>query len=481
MGKRTISLILALCSGWGVMSGQDIFKVGAVFGSGMVIQQNETVPVWGTAAPDARVALTTSWTDEKFTARADEEGRWECFLPTVDASYESHWITIKSGRNTITLNDVRIGEVWLCSGQSNMEMRMGPDYRQNMVIENADTEIASADYPEIHFMNVQRNEAYEPVDEIVTDGWKKCSPETVPELSAVAYYFAVKLQQEMDVPVGLLMVPYGGSPIQAWLPESATRSPLYDAEKQRIAASKESGAPKPNFNMISSLYNGMLSPVAGYGIKGFLWYQGESNVSESARYPEMMHDLVSSWRRCWQNEDLPFYQVQLAPYIYPLNELGMWANLAWAQQIAADNIENCRLVVTIDLGDDHNIHPSKKKAVGERLAAVALNDTYGRTEIQCCFPEVESVTRIGEQEIKVKFRNVYDGLHFEGAWNEFEVSSDGVLYARPECSAEGDDVLVFKTNIDSIKYLRYCWRDNCRPNLYNSAGLPAGPFYIKVP
>ena len=147
----------------------------------------------------------------------------------------------------------------------------------------------------------------------------------------------------------------------------------------------------------------------------------------------------------------------------------------------ADNIENCRLVVTIDLGDDHNIHPSKKKAVGERLAAVALNDTYGRTEIQCCFPEVESVTRIGEQEIKVKFRNVYDGLHFEGAWNEFEVSSDGVLYARPECSAEGDDVLVFKTNIDSIKYLRYCWRDNCRSNLYNSAGLPAGPFYIKVP
>ena len=480
--KRAVATVCLFIIGLALLQAQGNFRLASVFGDGMVLQQNAEVLIWGTASPGAKVSVKPSWIDRKIFVQTSSDGRWECLLPTLAASSAAYGIEIESEKKTLTIDNVRFGEVWLCSGQSNMEMTVGPDYRQNMVIENVEEEIATADYPEIHFINVRKNEAFAPVEDIITDGWKVCSPETVPQLSAVGYYFARKLYQELDVPIGLLMVPYGGSPVQAWLPAGiASDDPFYEAEVRRVSKCKETGASKPNFNMISSLYNGMLSPVVGYGIKGFLWYQGESNVSESARYPRMMQDLISSWREGWKNDRLPFYQVQLAPYVYPSNELGMWSNLSWAQQKVAETTDNCGLVVISDLGDDSNIHPPKKKPVGERLAALVLNDVYCRADIESRFPEVESVSSSGPREVRIKFKNVYDGLHLDGAWNEFEVSADGVLFARPECAIESKDIITLKTNIDGIKYVRYCWRDNCRPNLFNSADLPAGPFYIEVP
>lgn len=466
---------LGLCLGLLPVTAQE-FSTAAVFSSHMVLQQQSEVAVWGSGRPGSKVVAETTWSREKVSCKVGEDGRWRLSLQTPEGSYDQHTVTLSDRKKTIVLDDVKIGEVWLCSGQSNMEMIMKPDSVWRLHVENAAGEIASADFPEIRYLNVFRSETYQPQEDIHTDGWHRCSPESVIWLSAAGYYFAREIQEELDVPVGLLVDSYGGSPIQSWLPAEVAEDPFYAAERARLEKHISSGAGKPEYDMVSSLFNGMLSPVAGFGIRGFLWYQGCSNVSDAARYPRMMTDLVSSWRRLW-GKDLPFYHVQIAPFVYPAYQQGRWAELAYSQMAVTERLGNSGLVVTADIGDPDNIHPGKKRPVGERLAALALNMTYGRP-VACLSPEALSAVSEGNRTVVV-FGNSGEGLHASSSENEFEVSADGITFTRPEYNVSGDRVEL-ESVVGDIRYVRYCWRDNARSNIFNSDGLPLGPFVMEV-
>lgn len=452
------------------------FKTANIFSSDMVLQQESDVKIWGSGKPGTRIEIRTTWEKKKISGKVGANGKWEIYVRTPEASYAPQTVDISCGNERISLENIRIGEVWLCSGQSNMEMIMKPDSVWRLHVENAEEEIAAADFPEIRYINVFRNESYDTVEDISSNGWHVCSPESVIWLSAAGYYFARTLQEALDVPVGLLVDVYGGSPIQSWLPEETANDDFYAGERERLQKHIATGAKKPEYDMISSLYNGMLNPVVGFKVKGFLWYQGCSNVSDAARYPRMMKDLVSSWRKDWQ-EDLPFYHVQIAPFVYPNYQLGRWPELAWAQYKVTKEIGNSGLVITADIGDPANIHPGKKRPVGERLAKLALARTYGM-DIKCLSPEVKSSFHCEEGTV-IELDHAFDGLKAGSEENEFEVSEDGVLYTRPDWRIEGNRI-VLSSPVDRINYVRYCWRDNSRSNIFNSEGLPLGPFSIKV-
>lgn len=470
-----VAFALGLCAGLLPVSGQEL-STAAVFSSHMVLQQQSEVAVWGYGRPGSRVMAETTWSNEKTSCKVDENGRWKLMLRTPEGSFDQHTVTLSDRKQTVVLDDVKIGEVWLCSGQSNMEMIMKPDSIWRLHVENAEAEIAAADFPDIRYINVFRCESYGPVPDISSNGWHRCSPESVIWLSAVGYYFAREIQKELDVPVGLLVDSYGGSPVQSWLPAEVADDPFYAAERARLEKHIGSGAEKPEYDMVSSLFNGMLYPVIGFGIRGFLWYQGCSNVSDAARYPRMMVDLVSSWRRLW-GKDLPFYHVQIAPFVYPAYQQGRWAELAYSQMSVTEKLGNSGIVVTADIGDPDNIHPGKKRPVGERLAALAMNKCYGRP-VPCLSPEALYAVPEGTRTV-VMFGNSGEGLHASSAENEFEVSADGITFTRPEYTVSGDRVEL-ESVIGDVRYVRYCWRDNARSNIFNSDGLPLGPFVMEV-
>lgn len=473
---KRVLLFLILMLGIGQTAGAARFA--GVFGDRMVLQQQSSVRLWGYGDAGRRIRIDVSWSKERYTAKVGENGRWELTIPTPEASFTARSITLTDHkRQKQQLNEVLIGEVWLCSGQSNMEMIMRPDSTWKLFVENAEAEIAAADHPAIRYINVARKESFTPAEDLEGHDWKVCTPESVRWLSAAGYYFACRLQRELGVPVGLIVDSYGGSPLQSWLPEEYFERPFYAPERERLARHRESGAEKPEYDMASSLYNGMLHPVIGYTIRGFLWYQGCSNVSDAARYPVMMEDLVSAWRKAWNDEQLPFYFVQIAPFIYPHYQLGRWAELAYAQQLAARQITRSGLVVTADIGDPQNIHPGKKRPVGERLAGLALQETYG-LPVGSRSPEVTGAV-LRDGKVLLDLCHAGSELHAEGSETEFEVSQDGVLYSRAAFTIKGNRIEL-TAPFGDIRYVRYCWRDNARSNIFNADRLPLGPFTLKI-
>lgn len=445
-----------------------------IFGDKMVLQQDSDVNIWGYGKPGAKIVLSSSWDSGRISATVSETGKWQVSVHTPAASFEKYSISVRCRNESVVINDVMVGEVWLCSGQSNMEMIMRPDSVWRLHVENAEKEIESACSPGIRFTNVFRNESYDVRDDAATGGWLECYPENVQWLSAVAWYFALELQDKLEVPIGLIVDSYGGSPIQSWLPEAVISEPFYSDELSRLEEHKAKGLEKPEYDMASSLFNGMLYPVAGYGIRGFLWYQGCSNVSDAARYPKMMKDLVNAWRALW-GQELPFYHVQIAPFMYPAYQSGRWAELACAQHAVTSELGKSGIVITADIGDPENIHPGKKKQVGKRLADMALNNDYG-VALACCSPEPVSAC-VENGEVLIEFDHADGGLTCSSDGSEFEVSSDGVLFSRARPEVRGNKIIL-SSSVRDVRYVRYCWRDNSRSDIHNQSGLPLGPFFI---
>ncbi len=473
--KKTLLFLTML---FGCLQMEAAPRFADVFSDDMVLQQKSLVRLWGYGDAGERIRIRVSWSAQRFATTVEADGRWEVKIPTPAASFDTHTVTLSGSRSKeIRLERVQIGEVWLCSGQSNMEMIMRPDSTWRLFVENAAEEIAAADYPHIRFLNVARNESFHPVEGLAGRTWQACTPESVQWLSAAAYYFARRLQAELNVPVGLLVDSYGGSPLQSWLPDEVTKRPFYTPERTRLETCRKNGAEKPEYDMASALYNGMLQPVIGYTIRGFLWYQGCSNVSDAARYPTMMNDLATSWRTAWDDAQLPFYFVQIAPFIYPAYQLGRWAELACAQARAAAEIPHSGLVVTADIGDPQNIHPGKKRPVGERLAGLALSDTYGMT-VESRSPEVVQA-RLLDGKLLLEMRHAGTELCATDNESEFEVSQDGILFSRAEFRIDGDRIELLPP-FDGVRYVRYCWRDNARSNIFNSGHLPLGPFFTEI-
>lgn len=478
---KRISIIIAYLLGL-CISAEAKLVPSKLFSDGMVLQQNTEAAIWGTSDANVQITVTPSWNGKTYRCKADADGNWRVRIETSNASYKAHSITIKGGGTSMKINDVLLGEVWLASGQSNMQMPMSGFF--NCPVENAMEYIsAPAARDKIRMFTVPAILSYEPLHDV--DGkWDRADSESIPWMSAVAFFFARELNEILDIPIGIVSCSYGGARIESWLPKEILETyPDEDLSRERIES-------LIHYHRPYLMYNAMLNPVKGYAIKGFIWYQGCSNVGKHDQFCDRMNTLIEHWRECWEDTEdrLPFYMVELAPYRNkPKTDTPYFALLRQAQHDAAKMIPNCGVIVTNDLVETYeqdNIHPAKKKEVGERLAFMALNRTYGFGMIACDSPEAIRCYRIQNGcEIAVELTNSRNGLNRCMEIKGLEVAgSDGIFYPVTYAEFGGEpQVLKIRSEYVSEPYeVRYGWGDFKPGNLKNVQGLPVAPFRIRV-
>ena len=465
----------------------------------MMLQQKTEANLWGWAYAGETVEIEASW-GEKVKAVASSNGVWSVKIKTpaaqpLDKGLHPETITFRvSTENAVQVKDVLIGEVWLCSGQSNMAMMLGPDApagRNNWYGEAFwNEESAKPDRPALRLINIEKSASLvrqpdckslmpdhsTPVPEangLFPDtmyGWQACTKKTLPWFSAVAYYFGVKLQEKLNVPVGLITSTVGGTAIQCWISLDALRSLPGKADVATELANPFKKAP-------SVLFNSMIAPLTPMTIQGVIWYQGESNANDSGAYQQLLSTLISDWRTQWKNPALPFYIVQLANFgkvtEQPVGHT--WANIREAQLNVARTVTNTGLAVAIDLGDT-SIHPKNKRDVGQRLALIALARDYGK-ELEYSGPSYESMCIEG-RSIRLKFSHQGGGLVAKnGQLKQFAIAGADKKFVWADAVIDSETIVVSGPNIEAPVAVRYAWAANPEGcNLYNKAGLPASPF-----
>lgn len=479
MKRITAIIALMLCIS---MASEAKLVLSGLCSDGMVLQQNDKAAIWGTADPGSQITVTPSWNGTAYRAKADKNGRWTVKVATPKGSYKTYTMTVKGDGETVRIKDVLVGEVWLASGQSNMEMPMRGFY--NCPVEDALEYIsAPAATEKIRMFTVPIKQSYEPLTQ-VEGQWKGAESATIPDMSATAYFFARKLNETLDLPVGIVSCAYGGARVESWTPKEILET-YPDEDLSREAIEAQTHYVRPYL-----AYNAMLCPVMGYTVKGFIWYQGCSNVGKHEQFPERMETMINHWRECWGDTEakLPFYMVEIAPYRYkPATAVSNAALLRQAQHITASQVPNCGIVITNDLVEPYemdNIHPAKKKEVGDRLAYLALNRDYGFSRIACNSPEAVRCYRLQNScEIAVELTDTPNGLN---RWMEIEglevAGSEGIFYPVTYAYFEWNPkVLKIRSEyvFDPCE-VRYGWGDFKPGNLKNIEGLPVAPFWVKI-
>lgn len=462
-------------------------------GDHMVLQQNSQAAVFGFATPGANITVTPSWDKASYTAKTDGKGHWTAYVPTPAAGYNAYTISVKGDGGSITINDVLVGEVWLASGQSNMEMPIkGFD---NCPVKGYNEIITQAPAPErIRMLYVRTVQADEPQEEVTnTDGWLCADPNSIPEMSAAAYFFARKLNEVLDIPVGVVAFARGGARVEGWLPKETVAAFGEDVSAEAV---------KQKMDMLRpyEMYNGMQVPLQGYTARGFIWYQGCSNVGHEDEFVPRMVELVRQWREDWKDfgNKMPFYMVEITPYS---NHNGTGAALRKAQHDVAKLVPNCGIICTNDLVAPYeaaNIHPCDKESVGNRLAYLALNRDYGFTRIACDAPEAVSLGKMqgfgfgpGSRNLsapapapmtRIEIVNCPHGIDRtqeiegleacgpDGVWHKV----DRVMYFR------GSMIIPTNDELKEISEVRYGWADFMPGNIHSIEGLPLVPFWLKA-
>lgn len=442
-------------------------KLPAIYGSGMLLQQNATVKIRGKADPEKRVTLLTSWNLMEYSTKSDKEGNWKMTFTTGKAG-GPHIISISDGK-VLTLDNILLGEVWLCSGQSNMEMPMKGF--SNQPVEGSGMDILRSTNPNIRLFTVKRNANIHPQED-VTGNWSQASPQTVRDFSATAYYFGRLLNEILDVPVGLVVSSWGGSSIEAWMDETMLiRFP--EAVIPRSAENLTNLNQKPTM-----LYQAMIHPLLGLPIKGVIWYQGESNTTRPHSYAAMFKSMVDGWRRNWNlGYDFPFYYCQIAPYQNYRNLNS--AFLREAQMKAEKMVNNVGMAVLMDAGEAENIHPAKKREAGERLALLALNKTYDIMGIAAVSPQFKGIS-ISNDTVLVQFDNAPLGLAAPNFQSKlFQVAgADGKYYpARARVIRTG--VQVVSDSVKKPVSVQYAFENFVTGDLFSTEGLPVSSFRSK--
>ena len=496
-------------------------KLPAVLSDSMVLQQGQPVPVWGWA--DKGEEVTVTFAGQTAKAKAGDDGAWRVVLKPLTASDQPAELSVAgsaadasgpgSGPSAIKLKDILVGEVWICSGQSNMEF----------VVKNAKDsakEIADAKYPNIRLFTVPKSIKTEPQSD-TKGNWVACSPETVGSFSAVGYFFGRALHQDLKVPVGLIHTSWGGTPAEAWAtaesikgdPELApmiataeARTAGYPQAKEAHAAAlakwkeaaekaKKEGKPVPQAprgprepgndpNVPAVLYNGMVAPIVGFANKGTIWYQGESNAGRAYQYRKLLPTMIASWRDAWTKagaeKDTKFLIVQLANFQKPAEKPGddAWAELREAQTMTAA-MPNNGMAIAIDLADadkPEDIHPHNKQDVGKRLELVALGKFYGKSDVVYAGPTFESMKIEGGKAI-IKLSSAA-GLvaRGDGKVKGFAIAGQDKAWHWADAKIEGDTIVLSSDQVSKPVAVRYAWSINPVTNLYNAAGLPAAPF-----
>jgi len=433
-------------------------RLAKIFGDHMVLQQQMPVPVWGWAPAGEEV--TVELAGHKATGRADDTGRWQVTLDPLEAG-GPHEMTI-TGSQTISVKDILVGEVWICSGQSNMAWTVSHADR-------AAEEIAAADHPRLRHFQVAQRIAESPAAD-VQGKWDVASPATAAGFTAVGYFFGRHLLEELDVPIGLVNTSWGGTPAEAWTSRGGLQA---DEDLKAFVAHSAKFSPK-NPHQPSVLFNGMVSPLVPLAMRGVIWYQGESNVGRAQQYARLFPAMITDWRASWGRGDFPFLYVQLAPFRYGRNDPAACAEL-WEAQLKTLALPQTGMAVTVDIGNPQDIHPKNKQDVGRRLALWALAGTYGRSLVYSG-PLYEKFAVEGNK-IRVHFRHVGSGLVARGGeLTHFTIAGADGRFLAAQARIDGETVVVESPEVPEPVAVRYAWRDDAQANLFNQEGLPASPF-----
>lgn len=477
-------------------------RLPKIFGDNMVLQRDVPVTVWGWAAPDEEVVVRIAGQEVK--GKANSKGKWSVKLAAMKAG-ETNEMTVACGKSTITLKNVLVGEVWLCSGQSNMQFGLGG-------AATAKDAIADAKYPQIRHITVANVNSKIPLDDLVLSApWTVCDPKTAGSFSAVAYFFGRELHKNLQLPIGLIHSSWGGTMIEPWTPpegfgsvsnfesvakevakaEEQSRKDLtaaldridaWSAAARRAVADQAPMPSLPNFAGLysgggpSGIYNAMIYPLLPYTIRGAIWYQGESNLGNGLLYRKRMEALINGWRKVWGQSDLPFYFVQIAPYKYNASQ-PQQLPLLWEAQTASLEIPHTGMAVIADVGDPNDIHPRKKQEVGTRLALWALAKTYGQDKLVYSGPLYKSMAS-EEGRIRISFNHVGGGLIARDGkpldW--FEIAGEDKKFIQAKAEIDGETVVVSSEQVAKPVAVRFGWNNVAMPNLANKEGLPASPF-----
>ncbi len=442
---------------------QDL-KLPSIFSDNMILQQESVVSIWGWSKSNSQVSINVSWNKKTLKVKSDSEGKWLLKVKTPKSG-KSHQMSFQSNNKKVVISNILMGEVWIASGQSNMQMNLD-GYRNEPVL-GANDAIANSDNSEIRFFTVERNTSNIPLENL-EGKWSVSSPENSPFFSAVAYSFAKYLNTVLDDPVAIIHTSWGGTPAEAW---SDSKSLQMDFKKSEIK--NHVGTPQ---HEPSSLYNAMISPLVNFRIKGAIWYQGESNVSRSSNYAKLKNSMIEGWRREWSQGSFPFYFVQISPYKYDGIDKSSSAFLREAQLNTMFNTSNTGMVVSLDVGDENSIHPSRKFILGKRLAYWALNKDYGFSKIEFSGPVFKSL-EIKENKVMIKFDFAENGLFCpDDEINNFELASKDKVFFPANAKIMGNQLEVQSDKVKTPVHVRYGWKNYLKGNLFDVKGLPASSF-----
>lgn len=456
-------------------------QLSGMFKDHMVFQRECDAAIWGTAKPSASVTISTSWADQSFEAMADNNGDWRTTIKTLGAG-GPFTVDVKSGSDTQQLSDVLVGEVWICSGQSNMQWKL-----RGFGVDHFKEDVQKAKYPRIRFCDVPQVLALEGQDQ-VNARWTVCNPQSALAFSAVGYFFGSKLHQELDVPIGLISTNWGGSSAEAWVSPEVLRKDFPEFNPQFATNEKLSeesgvlfgrGQTKPpkglNQRNPSVLYNSMIRPLIPFSFRGVVWYQGESNVKQPKQYRTLFPAMIRDWRSCWGLGDFPFYFVQIAPFAYKQEPYSA-AFLREAQTMTLSE-PNTGMVVTMDIGNPGNIHPKQKKPVGERLALLALKHDYGQKNLIASGPMYAGYSvEIGT--VRLRFKEIGGGLVAgDGkSLTHFTIAAADKSFVEANAVIDGETIVVSSDQVKNPTAVRFAWGSGDMPNLSNKDGLPASSF-----
>jgi sialate O-acetylesterase len=520
-------LVAAAC--WAAGAWAEV-RLAPLFTDHAVLQHGRAVAVWGKA--DAGEAVTVKIAGQEVRTQADASGDWRVSLGALmpGGPFE---LVVSGPNNEERRADVMVGEVWLCSGQSNMDFTIArTEERYWCGVLNEEEVVAAARHPLIRQFKVPLAFSETPVDEVAGGEWVVCSPETAGEFSAVAYFFARNLQASLgqDMPVGLLVSSYGASTAHTWISRDGVaghpqlaflledyekRKADFDQNRQRLEAeyaaalsawevaakaAKDKGEreprrprapqdPRRHQHNATLLYNGMISPLAPYAFRGVIWYQGESNGATHELYLSLMQTLVADWRKLW-GEEFAFLGTQLASHRAPATQpvaRSQKASVREAQRLTAKTVPNSAVAITIDIGDEKDVHPKNKQDVGRRLALLALADVYGQPGVVSRGPEHQSAEVLADGAVRVRFAHAAGGLEARavngaaaGELRGFSLLDESGKWAWAEAVIDGDSVVLRSGEVRRPVEVRYGWADFPIANLFNGAGLPAGPFRVEL-
>lgn len=475
-------------------------KLPSIFSNNLVLQQDTIVNIWGWGKPATMVNVLPSWTNKSYQTKVGADGIWKLSLQTPKSTAKPQNIHIKSSNQEKTIQNILIGEVWLASGQSNMDFPMAKSTGWRTGVPNAEEDIKKANYPEIRIFHVQQSlSPFHELEDCIGE-WKVVTPENVRTFSAIAYYFGEELFKNLKRPIGLIQSTWGGTQAEAWTPkkymfQNSLYTQLYTDQEQLFvnykndsiayiqaieefnqhkksdsAATKPKAPTNPNSNKaLSTLWNAMIRPLVPYTIKGVIWYQGESNNVRAKDYFNVFSNLILAWRKEWGQQNLPFHFVQIAPHYKQSPEIRE------AQLQTYTQIRNTGMVVITDVGDSTDIHPRDKKTPALRLSRWVLAEQYG-FNIQKSGPIFRQVDFVENKAI-VDFDHIGTGLYCpDKNIVGFEVAGQDAVYYKAKAIISNDKVVVYADQVAEPKYVRFGWKNFFRVNLFNQAGLPASPF-----